>query len=273
MLKKYNQFINEKFRGDLEIPFDGKHPLHDKHVFTHIVDALIDLSKQGTKFNADDFSSSEEVRKLIDENFDDAYKYYQRWEEADYLIDSFVYKIKEYSKYWKDYDSIKDEDSYDIAKSEGELLDLLTDEGIQEYENYCLEYFSEMLDMYGFTNWYYNPEDDNGLIDIWRAVSFKKGNFNDPYENIINHGGVGIYWSWEADGAEPHGDSWGPDTFVLHAKARPEDVNWVNTIYKNGSNLNEEREIEMKDGVPVMIVDISKGKFKKEFEKPYIVSV
>jgi hypothetical protein len=277
-MKNYLNFINEH-RNQLVLPFDDTHPLHGKNIIQHIEDALIELSQQGKKY-VGDLYSSKKVRDFIDENEDDAFKYYQRWEDDSFLITSFIEHNKSNKNYWLNFESMDEDNLYNID-NESVLLDILTDVGKEEYKKYELEFFNERLDMCGFLNWSYDPEDEDGLIDIWRAVSFRKGSFSDQYENIINYGGVGIYWSWEEDGAEPHGDSWSKDTYILHAKARPESVNWVNTLYKNGSTLNEEREIEMNDGAVVKIIDISRIKkdrnnktpIIKVFEKPYIVSV
>ena len=269
-MKNYINFINEH-RNQLVLPFDGKHSLHDKPIIFHIEDSLIDLSEKSKK-DINGFYSSKKVRNFIDENEDESFKYYQKWEDDSFLVNSFIDHYKTYKNYWLNFDELDEDDLYNID-NESVLLDILNDAGKEEYKKYELEFFNERLDMCGFLNWTYDPEDEDGLIDIWRAVSFRQGKFDDTYENIINYGGVGIYWSWEEDGAEPHGDSWSKDTYILHAKARPDDVNWVNTIYKNGSTLNEEREIEMNESAYVKIIDISRFKKDRNNKKPIIQKV
>lgn len=78
----------------------------------------------------------------------------------------------------------------------------------------------------------------------------------DEFENAIEHRGVGMYWSWAEEGAVPHSGGYG-NTFILYGKIRPEFVEWETTIYKNAwEYMNDEKEIEVKQGISVLIYKI-----------------
>jgi hypothetical protein len=103
-------------------------------------------------------------------------------------------------------------------------------------------------------------------LPIYRAITYQKtqkddyGFFDDrdEFENALDHRGVGIYWSWVEEGAEPHGGGYG-ETYVLYGKIKPEFVNWKSTIYKNAwEYMNGEKEIETKQNVSVLIYKIKK---------------
>jgi len=276
-MKNYLEFLNEKYRNQLVIPFDGTDPLHDKPIFMHVEDALIDLSK-GINQNQY-FHSKQNIEEIFEDenNIKDAIELYKEIDEFsdDNLrsVANFVdkYHPNEFPEYWK-----KPEKFVDIKYGidivfDIQISDELTEDGLEQLKNYKKELFEENLDNEGFYNWVYdNSQDDDGLITIYRAIEFNKGKFLDPYENIMSHNGIGVFWTWDADSAESH---WGRggELFILCAKTRPEDVNWIQTIYKNGYDLNIEHEIEMKSGGIAKVIYMKNVDGKKyNLEKPIL---
>jgi hypothetical protein len=65
------------------------------------------------------------------------------------------------------------------------------------------------------------------------------------------------------NGAEPHGGSYF-NTFILHGLVKPEYLNWVNTIYKSAYGLNDEKEIEILEGMPILINKITEYRSNRQ---------
>jgi hypothetical protein len=119
------------------------------------------------------------------------------------------------------------------------------------------EIFYNKLEEYDVLGTLINEQDENGLIPIYRAVSYDKGGFVDAYTNFKQFNGVGLFWSYEEEGAEPHSGS-REDCYILYGKVKPEDINWNATVYKSAWNLNYEKEIEVEHSAPVLIYKIVK---------------
>jgi len=119
-----------------------------------------------------------------------------------------------------------------------------------------------------------DEQDENGLIPIYRAVSYSKGGFVDAYTKFKNFNGVGLFWSYKEEGAEPHSGS-REDCYVLYGKIKPENINWDATVYKSAWNLNYEKEVEVEGGSPILIYKITKYGSDEgiTLKKPLVVSV
>jgi hypothetical protein len=246
----------------LEIPFGGGDPLHDKAVHQHLLDVLHQLD---TKQNPKYYTSSESIDELWDENYESAKQQFLDSINYDYpypVVDKFLklfplsrfpefYDSKWHKEYEKDADEFERQVGYDINK-------FITDEGESALKTALDGYFNDALDEYDAKWKMKKTQDENGLIPIYRAIQFSKSEDKDEFENAIRHGGVGYYWSWDLDGAQPYG-GYGGETLILYGKIKPEYVNWQSTIYKNAWDLSYEREVEI-NACDVLIYAIGKSR-------------
>jgi hypothetical protein len=96
----------------------------------------------------------------------------------------------------------------------------------------------------------------NGKIKIWRAMSVNK-EWESRLQTEAKH--LGIYWSWDQEGAEPH---WGynmelPFTTIMEAEVDETSVDWYPTIRLNTEPVSfEEKEIRLVKGAKIKIVSI-----------------
>jgi len=96
----------------------------------------------------------------------------------------------------------------------------------------------------------------NGKIRIWRAMSVNK-EWESRLQTEAKH--LGIYWSWDQEGAEPH---WGyntelPFTTIMEAEVDETSVDWYPTIRLNIEPVSfEEKEIRLVKGAKIKIVSI-----------------
>ena len=96
----------------------------------------------------------------------------------------------------------------------------------------------------------------NGKIKIWRAMSVNK-EWESRLQTEAKH--LGIYWSWDQEGAEPH---WGynmelPFTTIMEAEVDEKSVDWYQTIRLNTEPVSfEEKEIRLVKGAKIKIVSI-----------------
>jgi hypothetical protein len=285
--------LNE-FRNQMEIPFlKGQHPIHDKPTHVHIIDRLEELSNE-LKINPKHFTSdwdSGDIRKAWDNEVDNAFTYFK---DAD--VDSETIQYQFNSVFLDRYSPLNNPEYYNdeiknyikenpkcTLRDITEKFTLLYD--LQDFlvkDNPDLkkiddeiknEIFYEKLDEYDVLDILIDNQDENGLIPIYRAVSYNKGGFVDAYTQFKNFNGVGIFWSYEEEGAEPHSGS-REDCYVLYGKVRPEDINWNGTVYKSAWNLNYEKEVEVETGVPVLIYKITKYGSDEgiTLNKPLVVS-
>ena len=277
--------LNE-WRQQLELPFDGE----GKPAHANVLDGLLEIQ---TKTKVSSYHSDENFDRLFQKAEDNAFEIFQNSFENETLeeiivqdfmkvydidnelyTDIFIKDMTEKSKnnYGEDVDELMDisdiidkfvdEYSYDIRMC-------LNAKGIKtftEYEEGILkDHFKVEISDFQYTV----EQDEDGLIDIWRVVNYikkqpnvddvwDKDNYNqDEYQEIISHGRLGIYWSWDEDSAEPHWSSGDGINLVLHAKVKPEYINWVSTLHKNSYQLKEEREIQVIEGKEVLLYDVT----------------
>lgn len=278
--------INE-YRKQLEIPFNNKHPLHDKPVHQHIHDVLLDLGKE---CDYEKFIPQSDISDgFTKENIDKAREMFVEY-DTDYpqeVADIIAQKYP-YSEYPELYSEDVEEDfesqyvgADNVLWSE-DLHEYLSDKGIELADKLLRnEVFDEFLDMNDIKYYLENSTDEYGLVDIYRAISYHKtydGDIikADEYENAIKYGGVGIYWTWDLGSAEPHSSGNYSNSYILHAKVKPEDINYPNTIYKAVYNLRDEQEVELNEDAKVLVYAISNyhdTKKIKNFKKPICVNV
>lgn len=96
---------------------------------------------------------------------------------------------------------------------------------------------------------------------LWRSI---RVDLVARYPLSVNDG-VGVYWSYDIDGAVPHGavshddiGMWGED-IILEAYAPISSVDWSITLYKTFWGLNDEMEVELFEAEDVYIDEIIIG--------------
>lgn len=264
---KYLQSIFE-YRKQLELPFQGKDPLHDKPIHVHVIDALKDIkiNKDPDNYKTSNSNINHYINKNMEQGFEkfkyDDLMYTEPLE--DFMINLFPPN---------DYEELYNHDFLEQLKNDDIINDIpqvignfncenlnkyLTDEGIKIFENKVKrELYEDRLESSGFYDGIL--QDDDGLILIWRSVVFSKGNRQDSYQNILDYRGLGEFWSWDIEGAEAH---WGQEVngleLIIHAKVKPENVDWGETLYKNSYYLNYEMEINIKNKSNVLVYMLSK---------------
>jgi hypothetical protein len=284
--------LNE-YRNQLEIPFMGKHPLHDKPTHVHLLDRLEEMSTE-LKINPDHYTSDwgvNDIQNAWNNNLEEAYKIYVAHDtemsyDENYEFNSMFlnqYDIIEHQQYFnqeiKDYiDENEDCTSDDIIDNFNlyyHLSEFLSghEDLIKINKVVQKEVFDYKLDENDVAWIIQNKRNKDGLIPIYRAVSYDKGDLVDTYTKLKEYNGVGIYWSYDESGAEPHGGS-GRNCYVLYGLVKPEYINWESTIYKSAWHLSDEKEIEIESEIPVMIYKITKYNSKSiiELKKPLIVN-
>jgi hypothetical protein len=309
-LRAFGDFLNED-RRQLELPFDGKDPLHDKPV--HVVDALEDLrampnSRYVTRKTMESVwdkaaeTAYGDLKKNLDEssefNQNVSYNFASQF-QGDDLDDENVKKTFLDSFFSEE--GIEETFDYGAVQTAQEniIRDIgatLTPEGIKDYEEYRQRYFANEFSLELYDNIESNIDED-GYINIWRSVVFnqvptgragrarQKSMYKDVYLKIMKvHAGVGTYWTYDEEKPEAYwGVHGGPNNLelVLCAKVRVEDVDWVRTIYANAA-MPEEKEISVKSTGNVMVYELrtedykpskkEKGTFYK-LEEPIVVPV
>lgn len=264
-----------EYRKQLVIPFDGTHPLHDKAPHQHLIDVLHELD---TRENPKNYTSSASIDKLWDDNYNQAKQIYLNFLD-DYpyqVVNKFLnlfplsrfpeyYQSQWHKEYKKDINKFEREAQYEIKK-------FITDEGKVALDNTLDEHFSDALDEHDAKWNMKKTQDENGLIPIYRAIQFYKSDFRDDnkdeFENAIKHGGVGYYWSWELQSAEPYG-GYGGKTLILYGKIKPEHINWGMTIFKSGYDLSYEREVQVEPNKNILIYAI--GEYRRNNPKKMLI--
>ena len=143
----------------------------------------------------------------------------KRWDLVPHKIDKDAEDYPEpwNAKWFKAYVDEHGDDDTDY----NEFLEAIDEEGItgvfsdSGFENDWVPCVEDIVSERTYNVWDSMVDrDQNGLISIWRMITLTsnnklkspKGRTEDPYKDIINHNGIGVYWSWEKDAAEAH---WG----------------------------------------------------------------
>jgi hypothetical protein len=268
--------LNE-YRNQMEIPFLNQHPIHDKPTHIHILDRLEEMSDK-LRINPTDYISDWDIRDLDnawDNNFDEAFKKYIEYETNN---EGLQYEIA--SAFLNEYDIIDNQEyftdeikNYIKENPNCKSVDIINEFNLYNYlsefiddKNEKLKEINHKLMRDVFENHLYEDKDvyslirnnltKNGLLPIYRAIDFNKGEFIDTYTKSKEYNGVGIFWTYDIRTAEAHWGSGHQETYTLHGLIKPEYINWPNTIFKSAYSLNHEQEIETLNNVPILIVDI-----------------
>lgn len=285
-IKKYADYVNE-FRNQLTLPFKEKE-FKGKTIYGHLEDALIDLKAGDPNHYFSKSKPDVEIEKWYDktvERVTDDSDYTDTTTEYIYnFVTKFDPKDDDYYPYYSrkfmeevDPDLLDDQFEFSkyMAENTKHTKDGFSKEGWKLFLQESKDKFDEDVSSMQATVEDAYDKDENGLIDCWRTVAYTKGSEKDLYLNIMKHGGVGVYWSWDQDKAEAYWGESGGYSITLHGKVAVEDVDWSETLYRSAYGLKEECEIRMKDGSKILVTgyhDDETDKFH-EFEEPYLVKV
>jgi hypothetical protein len=281
---KHIKSINE-WRQQLEIPFDK----NGKPAHINVLDGLLDIQ---TKTKLSSYTSSVKVETLLSDAEDNAFEYFNDGFEDEYMreifgvdflegynskdlyTDEFIKDVTETTtdNYGEQVKDIMDfSDILDVFENEysNDISNILNKKGQEQFEKYerdrLYDHFQDEVSdfTYSLDSIENGTEFGDDLISVWRVISYNKAPWTgenqtpDEYQEIIKRGNVGEYWSWDESAAEPHWGNGGGIDLVLHGLVKPENVNWVQTLYKNAYHLKEEREIEIIPGKEILLYDVT----------------
>jgi hypothetical protein len=265
MITKYKKFFEN--RNQLEIPFDGKDPLKGKPKHIHILDYLEHIGKYGNlKSSKINFWNLFEKEENIEKGFEYFYNDVDYFSEKFFIISMEFLEKYPYLKHLDIYDNtnINVQDNHeDEIKSlmsyyKLTLIDFLSKKGLEVFKKFAYNYFKKDVHNVDFDL----IIDENGLITIFRAISFDD---NDAFEKAVDYKRLGEFWSYEISGAYSHGGK-PSKSYIIEAKVRPEDINYPMTIYKSVYDLNNEKEIQVNVGTNVLITNLYEYKTKSKFK-------
>lgn len=141
-------------------------------------------------------------------------------------------------------------DDYDPSDpfSENDALDKI-DIDSPDFKSW---YRREIMDRTGDAEWHIEEafRKGNGVLRVYRVITAPKDWTPDPNRH------PGIWWSWDWRKADAHWGSFRGDNikWMLEADVRANEINWAATLSANAL-MPEEAEIQLKEDVPVKIVD------------------
>ena len=254
-MKNYNTFLNEYREPTL---FPGirvkEYETSIKYfIEEHKHEEILDTEED---FDIDEILSKydfDTVAKDVYENDgnSDIFIEYLEAEEFDIEI------IKEFIDVHKqDYDKEDLEELFENEYVNGDDLFSLMDEP-RDFEEWYVE--SKYIDWTIFyENMYYNIlvgiiEDSKktGEVPIFRSILINKD--DDKHKE---YSGVGVYWSYAFEGAEPHGASGknNEHEIILKGLVDFRNIDWYATFFKSVYNLSDEQEIETKEYATVKLI-------------------
>jgi len=264
--------LNE-YRNQLEIPFDNKHPLHGKPTHAHVIDAL---AKNAKRFmDVDEYKTvytDSDIYKMWNDHLDKGLNLFRsNIDQCISQVDVNVAFIEEYlptqnPEYYNEdiqndvnVNKLKDKDIIEKYNLYDDLENCVSEEGanIMDSDEFYEPILSDRLNHMNVDDKLAENITKNGVIPIWRAITYTKANHVDTYEYAVKYKGTGVFWSYDRGGAVAHwGDKEG-EVLVLHAYVSPENIDWAKTIYKSAWHLNEEQEIQLKSDTEVLVYRIT----------------
>jgi hypothetical protein len=276
MITTINEFRKIfELRQQQVIPFEEPE-YRNKHVHEHIKDALMDLSVMRADTYFSNGNPDDEIDALIDKAFefilkegdgDDTtvvmeyiYNFVNHYDpnssDRDMYSDVFIeYALKE------DEDILEDMFKFsELAAAESDVKSVFSEEGWIQFKRIAKNLFDADIEpMVDVVTSSYDT-DELGLISCWRVVDYVPNTDGDYYVNIMAHGGVGVYWSWDENSADSHNGNSAGHSITLHGKISVEDVDWYDTTWKNAYHLRDEKEIRTKNDSKIMIVGFHDNK-------------
>jgi hypothetical protein len=278
-------------RAQLEIPFGGIDPLHGKPEHVHIKDALESLRSMDPR----QFKSTMKLERAWEEAYPKALEIFKRnpaEEGTNDVVTDFIKDNWQQDIWAKNVPVLvrqMEDDNTDHKRKEEKyatyinvterlgIEEALNKKGLQLLDQRYKEVFDRNLDKNGvYKAILLSYKKNGGLIDVWRAINYRKGaSARDLYEEILGkYKGVGFFWSWKRQGAIVY---WmadrGGTQVVMHGRVRVDDVDWMSTIYKGSYYLRSEDEIALHEETgKVMISSFEMEGKAVRLDTPVVVS-
>lgn len=239
--------LMNEYHSQLHINFDDPNyensSIYNRPNYEHFIDYLESIGKYGILPK-----SNVTIADVYDEHMEDAIERY-KLEDGDMenLLDGFYYYGKKYKHYWV-------EDCDPLSLETYEIEDSLSEEGKNAFEVYIRQEFNNNLYMFEHFVW----ENKNSTqIEIERVISIPspENNSDDSFNKFSNYKGIGNCWTWEKGNGSSYCSRGGED-ITLKGKVNVCDIDWTETIMRNGWMLNEEKEIFLKDNIFVQIDEV-----------------
>ena len=166
--------------------------------------------------------------------------------DSDILTDKFIKDFinDNYTGYLSYYIEENDLDEND----ENEIQDSV------EYYEYVKDILERGLEE-AKDNIYYKINDESGKIKLYRAMDVDE-NWLEHLKTKGKH--LGIYWSWDSDGAEAHWSKGKKLDIIMETEIDEKYINWQETLTMNmHPSYSEEKEIRLFKNTPININRIS----------------
>jgi len=166
--------------------------------------------------------------------------------DSDILTDKFIKEFinNNYSGYLSYYIEENDLDEND----ENEIQDSV------EYYEYVKDILERGLEE-AKDNIYYKINDESGKIKLYRAMDVDE-NWMEHLKTKGKH--LGIYWSWDEDGAVAHWSKGKKLDVIMETEIDEKYINWQETLTMNmHPSYSEEKEIRLFKNTPININRIS----------------
>lgn len=99
-----------------------------------------------------------------------------------------------------------------------------------------------------------NAQQEGDRLLVFRCISVEKP---EAVMRSLKTKPVGIYWSWDYQGAECHWGDKNHPSVILHALVSPDSLEWLETLATNIQPFGQqENEIRLKAGASIEIVDV-----------------
>lgn len=133
-------------------------------------------------------------------------------------------------------------------------------------EEYYWNKFRNLLRSNGFlrgsATWKGPQFDDRGLMYVERAIKLPFEVNDESNQNIYSNlvksyqNNIGGCWTWFKGGANAYCATAKGTTVIFKGYIRLEDIDWVETDYINGYDMNGEREIRVKPNAKIELFDV-----------------
>lgn len=254
--------LMNEYHSQLHINFDDPNyensSIYNRPNYEHFIDYLESIGYYGTLPQ-----TNITIGDVYDENMEDAIERF-KLEESDMerLLEKFYYYAKNYKDYWVEDCDPQSLESYDIEDS-------LSEEGKNAFEVFLRQQFNDNLYMFETFTW---KNKNSTQIEIERVISIPspENNSDDSFNQFSNYKGIGNCWTWEKGNGNSYCSRGGQD-ITLKGKVNVCDIDWVETIMRNGWDLNEEKEIFLKDDIFVQIDEVEYCNKNFPLKQPILV--
>lgn len=286
---KYIKSINE-YRNQLEIPFDNKHPLHDKPNHIHVLDGMLRLTSKFIDVADYSFSDSD-IEYYWNKNYEIAFDAFEHnYKSDDYnildvegLSKTFLktYPPKQYLSYYSDDISKFITNNPTISNSKilnkyKSVIKNLSNVGnkVKDSTEFIRAYFEYRITLGDMLNKIKNSITNNNVIPIYRTIAYNDNHkYLDVYQQQLEYTGIGNFWTINKDKANSYCGIGNAD-YTFCGLVALKNINWSQTIFKSSWSYNEEEEIEVLGERDILIYDILNcDGVKLPITKPMLIAV